>query len=100
MSEKLISRSPDLQRLRDEGYEIEVRHGFLIIHSVPYVTSKGEVALGQVVTNLTVNNDRTQPPDDHQVWFAGEYPCNRDGSIIAPIKHSSATQLLCEGLEV
>ena len=29
MSQRLISLSPDLKRLRDEGYEVEVRAGFL-----------------------------------------------------------------------
>lgn len=100
MSEKLINRSPDLKRLRDEGYEVEVRHGFLVIHSVPYVTSRREVQLGKVVTNLTLNNEKTERPGDHQVWFAGEFPCKQDGSIITAIQHSSATQVLCEGVEV
>ena len=100
MSEKLINRSPDLKRLRDEGYEVEVRHGHLIIHSVPYVNSRREVSLGKVVTNLTLNNDQTVRPRDHQVWFAGEHPCKADGTILSAIKHSSQTQTLCEGIEV
>jgi hypothetical protein len=99
MSEKLISRNPDLQRLQDEGYEVEVRSGYLLLHSVPYVNSQCKVVLGKVVTNLILNNDLTQRPD-HQVWFAGEHPCNRDGSIISAIRNSTATQTLCEGLEV
>lgn len=100
MSEKLINRSPDLKRLRDEGYEVEVRHGFLVIHSIPYVNSRREVALGKVVTNLTLNNDKTERPGDHQVWFAGEHPCKKDGAIISAIKHTTETRLLCEGVEV
>lgn len=100
MSERLIDRSPDLKRLRDEGYEIEVRHGFLLVHSVPYVNARKEIACGRIATNLTLNNERTEKPGDHQVWFAGEHPCNSDGSIISQIKHSTGTQTLCEGIEV
>lgn len=37
MQSALISRSPDLLRLRDEGYEVEVRSGHLLVHNVPYV---------------------------------------------------------------
>lgn len=100
MSEKLIARSPDLKRLRDEGYEIEVRHGFLVVHAVPYVNSKCEVHRGVMVTDLTLNNERTDRPGNHQVWFGGEHPCNRDGSRISQIQHSSETKSLCEGVAV
>lgn len=100
MSSELISRSPDLQRLQDEGYEVEVRSGYLLLHSVPYVNSNCEIQVGIIATNLTLNNDRTQKPGDHQVWFAGEQPCNRDGSSISGIGCRTATQTLCEGLEV
>ncbi|MGZ8873833.1 MAG: ThiF family adenylyltransferase [Halobacteriota archaeon] len=100
MSEKLISHNPDLQRLRDEGYEVEVRSGFLLLNSIPYVNAQREVAFGILVTDLTLNDEQTQRPGDHQVWFSGEHPCNRDGSIISAIKHTSAVQNLCEGLDV
>lgn len=100
MSAKLISRNPDLKRLQDEGYEVEVRSGHLVLHSIPYATSRREIALGMLVTDLTLNGDTTQRPGDHQVWFAGEHPCNQDGSVIAPLGARAGTQVLCEGIEV
>lgn len=100
MSEKLISRSPDLTRLRNEGYEIEVLHGFLVMHSVPYANSRREILLGKLVTNLNVNGDETLPPSDHQVWFAGEHPCNADGSVMKGIGNDHGKRQLCEGVEV
>ncbi len=100
MSGKLISRSSDLQQLQDEGYEVEVRGAFLLLHAVPYVTSRREVAKGTLVTDLTLNNDQSQQPGDHQAWFVGELPCNRDGSVMSAIGARTATQVLCEGLEV
>lgn len=100
MSAKLISLSPDLKRLRDEGYEVEVRSGYLILHSIPFVTSKREVSLGTLVTDLTLNGEATQRPGNHQVWFAGEQPCNQDGTIIAPLGARAGTQTLCEGIEI
>jgi hypothetical protein len=100
MSAKLISRSPDLKRLMDEGYEVEIVDGFLVLHSIPYVNSIGEVALGDLATDLTLSNDQTQRPRDHQVWFSGEFPCKRDGSPISALRHSTATQELCRGLQV
>ena len=100
MSEKLISRSPDLLKLRDEGFEVEVRSGFVLLRNVPYVTALCKVAYGTIVTNLDLNGDITRRPDDHQVWFAGEFPCKSDGTAIAGIAHSTANQTLFPGCDV
>ena len=53
MSQQLINRSPDLKRLRDDGYNIEIRSNHLLIHDVPYVDSKREVQLGILASTLT-----------------------------------------------
>ncbi|WP_136796028.1 ThiF family adenylyltransferase [Desulfosediminicola ganghwensis] len=100
MSTKLIDLNSDLRKLVDEGYEVEVKECFLILHSVPYVNSKSEITYGALVTDLTLNNDRTTRPGNHQVWFVGEHPCKKDGSIISAIRHTTATQTLCDGLVV
>lgn len=89
MSLQLINRSPDLKRLRDEGYEIEVRAGHLLVHSVPYVNPRGETVLGTLVSNLTLAGDITARPDSHVVHFVGEHPCNLNGTEMAQIKHAS-----------
>ncbi len=49
MSSQLVSRSPDLQRLLREGYEIEIRSGYLLVKRVPLATSAGEVANGTLI---------------------------------------------------
>ena len=68
MSRLLISRNPDLQRLRDEGYEIEVRSNLLLVHSVPYVNSLREVALGTLVSELTTASPGVlDKPGTHQI---------------------------------
>ena len=59
MSHSLISRSPDLKRLRDEGYEVEVRAGYLFVHSVPYVNALGETAFGTLASDLVLAGDVT-----------------------------------------
>lgn len=98
MSRALISRSPDLLRLQNDGYEVEVRSGHLLVHSVPYVNAKGEVALGSVVSELTLAGDVTSRPGSHIAMFVGEHPCNRDGSEIAQIKHQSHPMALAADL--
>ena len=71
MSRRLISRSPDLRQLRDEGYDLEIRGGYLLVHHVPYVTAAKEVAYGTLVCELNLANGVTVPPDPHTIRFTG-----------------------------
>lgn len=99
-----INLSPDLQRLQNEGYEIEIRRGIgvhLLLHNLPYVNSQRQVLRGTLVTPLSLNNDMTITPlDNHQTWFIGEHPCNNDGSEIFGIKHGSQKQDLGDAIMV
>lgn len=86
MSQQLISRSPDLKRLRDEGYEVEIRSNHLLIHSVPYVNAKCEVVRGTLVSDLTLAGNITTRPGCHIAYFIGDHPCRQDGVEIPQIK--------------
>lgn len=96
MSREQISHREDLQRLVEEGYELEVRSGHLVLHRVPYVTSGRTVRYGQLVCPLV----ETGPPPDHTMYFAGEYPCDETGAPIEALRNSSNRQELAEGLWV
>lgn len=98
MSQQLISRSPDLQRLRDEGYDIEVRSNHLMVKDVPYVNSNREVKRGTLVSELNVAGDVTATPNTHVAHFVGDHPCNKDGLQIDKIKHQSLCQQLAPDL--
>ena len=100
MSRELISRRADLKRLVEEGYELEVRSGHLILHRVPYVTSERTVKYGQLVCPLGGDGAETGPPPDHTMYFAGEYPCDDRGAPIEALRNSSNRQELAEGLWV
>lgn len=100
MSQPLIDRNDDLRKLRDEGYEVEVRDGHLLIHNVPYVTSAKAIRRGMLVSTLSLAGDRTTRPDSHLAFFAGEFPCHRDGTPIEPLRHGSASQQLSAGIRV
>lgn len=100
MSQKLINHSLDLKKLRDEGYEIEIRNGHLLINSVPYLNSNKEIQRGTIVSELTIAGDKTGNPSTHVVHFIGEHPCNKDGTIIKQIQHSSSITKLAEGIVV
>lgn len=87
MSHQLIDRSADLKQLRDEGYDIEIIDGYLVLRDVPYVNSNKEIARGILISKLTLANDTTASPDDHVMHFAGAYPCHQDGSPIERIRN-------------
>lgn len=100
MSQRLINRSADLKKLRDEGYDLEVRSGCLLVKDVPYVNSGKVVGRGILVIKLVLADDQTGRPDTHVAYFAGDHPCNEDGSEIAKIKHGSNAHSLAEGVPV
>lgn len=100
MSEQLINRSPDLKALKDEGYEVEVVDGHLVVHSVPYVSARCQIKLGKLVSVLDLAGDVTIPPKTHVIMFSGEYPCHHDGRPITGLKHGSSRQVIVDGLTV
>jgi hypothetical protein len=100
MSDTLISRSADLKRLRDEGYEVEIKAGHLLIRNVPYVNSKKEIKFGILVSKLTLAGDVTARPDDHVAYFVGDHPCREDGKEIEQIKNQSARRALADDVVI
>ncbi len=98
MSQKLINLNADLKRLRDEGYELEIRKGYLLIHSVPYVNTGREVKIGTLISELSLSGDITIKPQTHVIYFQGEFPCSQEGKPIQQIQHNSGRQVLADGI--
>ncbi|MDY7815198.1 ThiF family adenylyltransferase [Burkholderia pseudomallei] len=94
MSRLLIARSPDLQQLRNEGYDLEVRGGYLLIKDVPYVDSAREIKRGILISTLELHGDQTARPTTHVAMWTGEHPCHHDGCVIAAITNPSPGQNL------
>jgi hypothetical protein len=67
---------------------------------VPYVNANKQVAYGKLVTKLNLADEKVMQPDDHTIHFAGDHPCNSDGTIMQGIKHVSETKELAEGLVI
>jgi hypothetical protein len=87
MSKQLIDRSPDLKRLRDEGYHLVVSASYLEVRDIPYVCSNKGVKRGALFCKLTLAGDVTARPDDHVAYFSGDQPCSADGREIEQIKN-------------
>lgn len=100
MSQKPISRSADLIRLRNEGYDLEIRSGYLLVKDVPYVAAGQNVKHGILVMKLMMAGDVTAKPDDHVAYFIGEYPCRADGTQIEQIRNDSIRRELGPGVTV
>lgn len=100
MSQQLISRNPDLKKLRDGGYDIEVRSKHLLIKNVPYINLRKEIKYGTLVSGLTMAGDSTTTPDTHVAYFIGEHPCHKDGGEIRQIQNQSGDQALDKDLVV
>lgn len=96
MSKSPIDHSPDLRRLRDEGYHIEIRGGYLLLHRVPYVNSKQQVCHGILIAPLELADLMAKRPVDHVAMFSGDYPCHSDGRPIDEMKHGGRQNLLPE----
>ncbi len=92
MSQRPIARSPDLLRLRNEGYDIRIQGGFLLVRDVPYVTATRQVRRGTLVMALNLMGDVAAKPASHVAFWSGEHPCHRDGSKIRAFEHSSGPQ--------
>lgn len=98
MSQELFNRSPDLKRLRDEGYFVQKVGGFLLLREVPYVNAKRQVQTGTLISSLVLAGDVTRKPDTHVVYFDGEYPCGPDGNPIRQISNQSGEINLGNGI--
>ena len=98
MSHPLIARSDDLQRLVNDGYEVEIIDTHLVIRNVPYVNAERQIRRGVLIIALNINVDVTIAPNTHVVMFAGEYPCNEDCTPIARLRHGTPHTKVTESL--
>lgn len=101
MLQQLINHSPDIKRLSDEGFNIEVNGGYLLIHQIPYVNANCEIKYGTIVTvlNYATPNKAGKPPD-HTVHFCGETPCDHTGLPLTAIINNSSTNRLSSEITV
>lgn len=98
MSQRLVSRNWDLNQLRADGYDVEVRlPAHLLVKDVPYVTPAKSVKRGVLVAELgNVSGETVGAPDSHVVYFAGECPSNADGSALPGV--SAVSQVMVGNL--
>lgn len=89
MSAAVINRNPDLKRLQDEGYELEIREGCAIIWNVPYLDSSCTVQRGALVSRLNLAGDRVTYDGDHTLYFQGTFPHRSTGEPLEAIVNNT-----------
>lgn len=102
MSRRLIDLNPDLKKLDDEGYDVDVvaDDQVLVVDNVPYVNSDSEIRFGVLVSKLELAGDQTARPNDHVAYFIGEHPCYADGRKITGIENASQPPDLIPGHKI
>lgn len=100
MSHQLINRNSDLKQLRDEGYNIRVNNGYLVVADIPYVSSDRSVKVGSLITALTLAGDQIGRMRDHTIFFSGQYPCDDSGVPLDKMKLNVSRQVLAPDLVV
>lgn len=94
MSVAVINRNPDLKRLQDEGYELEVRNGYALIHNIPYVDASQTVQRGILVSPLNMSGDIVKYDGKHTIYFQGTKPYHKSGAPMDAVYHSSCNKTL------
>ncbi len=101
MSRRPISRSPDLQRLQNEGYNLDIVGGKLVVRDVPFVEADGSVRLdGLLVMSLELAGDVTQPPSDHTASFGAGIPHTSTGAELTTVVNGRGETDLGDGVVV
>lgn len=77
-----IAPDPHIQRLVDEGHQVTIDGGFLIVDRIPYVTSARDVAWGALICPYRNVYGVPQLDNDHQCWFTGSMPHQADGTSL------------------
>ena len=101
MQQQLISLNVDLHQLQQDGYDIEVKGGHLVVRHIPYVTPGKQLDYGTLVCVLNyASPTKLSPPPDHTIYFIGETPCNSSGQPLVAIINNSSRQQLTNDLIV
>lgn len=78
-------------RLLDEGYDLILQAGHLIVRRVPYMTNDGPRDNGRLVLPVDDTGDVvTDAIGDHTIWFAGVEPRDERG---APLGSASPREI-------
>ena len=96
MLQKLASHNPDIQQLLEKGYALGIDSNYLIVRDIPYLDADKKLQTGAIVTKLKFVDKERVEQEDHQIFFAGSFPHNLDGTPIPNMAGGETTLALSE----
>jgi len=87
MSLQPIRASADLSRLVNEGFDLSIVAGYLVVSNVPFVDPDRTIRRGMLACVLDLAGDRTVPPRNHVAFFIGGTPCDAMGTQLGMLHH-------------
>jgi len=83
--------------MRNDGYNLEIRNGYLLVKDVPYVTASAAVRedgvlIAKLDTQVTEGHEQTRKPEHHVAYWTGEHPCHADGRKLRSFENLSDAQ--------
>ncbi len=97
MSPRPIAPDADIERLREEGFDVEVRGAFLLVKGVPYVDAQRNVLRGTLICGLERNEFGA--PQTHVAYWTGTHPCHSNGAQISAFFNPSQAHSLGDGMQ-
>ena len=82
MSSLPIAPDEQISRLVDDGYEMVLEAGHLVVRRLPYVGPSGLRTDGRLVLPVTYTDGVVTDSTDHRIWFAGEEPRGESGAAL------------------
>lgn len=95
----LVSLNPDLARLVEKGYAVDIDGGYLVVRDIPYLDDRANCCTGAIVTKLEFVDQHRVVQQDHQIFFAGSHPHNVDKSGVRNLGGSTCSLALGTGFE-
>ena len=84
-----ISHNPDFIKLQAEGFDMEVRGGYLLVHHVPFLTKDGTLDYGSLRIDLNISGTQLLPPSNHTAYWCGDQPCLESGAFVPSLVNSA-----------
>lgn len=85
-----LEPSNSIQKLINEGYEVELTNSYLILHHIPYLNQDGEICYGELIDTIRVNtnNEIVDRPNNHIIFFNGSFPHKYNRKELASLRYS------------
>jgi len=78
--QELASLNPFIRDLDEQGYQLDFINGYFVIYGLPYLDQAGSLKHGDWISPVDLTEGgKLDPPGNHQAWFRGDKPYNREG---------------------